>query len=45
MKRKFDVIDNFFENIDSEEKAYLLGFFVADGSYGLGSGCTASYRY
>ena len=45
MKRKFDVIDDFFETIDSEEKAYLLGFFVADGSYGLGSGCTASYRY
>ena len=45
MKRKFDVIDNFFETIDSEEKAYLLGFFVADGSYGLGSGCTSSYRY
>ncbi|MEY4332817.1 MAG: hypothetical protein RLZZ196_1555 [Bacteroidota bacterium] len=23
--------DNFFENIDTEEKAYLLGFFAADG--------------
>ena len=23
--------ENFFDNIDSEEKAYLLGFFIADG--------------
>ena len=45
MYRKFDVNDNFFENIDSEEKAYLLGFFVADGTYGLGSKCKNSYRY
>lgn len=45
MHRKFDVNDNFFENIDSEEKAYLLGFFVADGTYGLGSNCKNSYRY
>jgi hypothetical protein len=27
MKRKYDVKDDFFREIDSEEKAYLLGFF------------------
>lgn len=45
MKRKYEVKDDFFKTIDSEEKAYLLGFFLADGSYGLGSGCKNSYRY
>lgn len=45
MKRKYDVKDDFFKEINSEEKAYLLGFFIADGTYGLGSGCTDSYRY
>ena len=29
MKRKFDVNDDFFKEIDSEEKAYLLGFFCS----------------
>lgn len=37
-KRRIKVNDNFFDNIDSEEKAYWLGFFSADGynseSYG-----------
>ena len=27
----YKVNDNFFDKIDSEEKAYLLGFFIADG--------------
>lgn len=45
MKRKYDVKDDFFKQIDSEEKAYLLGFFIADGTYSLGSGCKDSYRY
>lgn len=45
MKRKYDVKDDFFKEIDSEEKAYLLGFFLADGTYSLGSGCKDSYRY
>lgn len=45
MKRKYSVNDNFFKVIDSEEKAYLLGFFLADGSYNLGTRCTKSYRY
>lgn len=29
--RKFTVDFNFFENIDTEEKAYTLGFLYADG--------------
>lgn len=29
--RKFNFDENFFENIDSEIKAYLLGFIYADG--------------
>lgn len=45
MKRKYDVNDDFFRTIDSEQKAYLLGFFLADGSYGLGARCTDSYRF
>lgn len=45
MKRKWNVNDDFFDNIDSEEKAYLLGFFLADGTFGLGTRCTKSYRF
>ena len=45
MKRKFDVNDDFFKEINSEIKAYLLGFFVADGSYSLATKCKDSYRY
>lgn len=44
MKRKWYVNDNFFDKIDSEEKAYLLGFFLADGNIILGDRCTKSYR-
>ena len=29
--RKYNVNDNYFENIDSENKAYWLGFLYADG--------------
>lgn len=29
--RRYEVSHNFFENIDSEEKAYWLGFLYADG--------------
>jgi len=29
--RKMQLNEKFFDNIDSEEKAYLLGFFLADG--------------
>lgn len=30
--RKFSLNENFFESIDSEEKAYWLGFIAADGN-------------
>lgn len=29
---KYDICHGFFESIDSEIKAYLLGFYVADGN-------------
>lgn len=29
--RTYKVVDNYFEDINSETKAYLLGFFAADG--------------
>lgn len=29
--KRYDVNDNYFENIDTEEKAYWLGFLYADG--------------
>lgn len=31
-RRKYELNQNFFENIDSEEKAYWLGFLYADGN-------------
>ena len=31
-RRHFDVKDDFFSVIDTEEKAYILGFLIADGS-------------
>jgi hypothetical protein len=31
MKRKYNVNDNYFNKIDNEEKAYWLGFLLADG--------------
>jgi len=31
-KRKYAIKEDFFENIDSEEKAYFLGFIYADGN-------------
>jgi hypothetical protein len=34
MKRKYFVNETFFEKIDTEEKAYLLGFLFADGFIG-----------
>lgn len=45
MNRKYRVEDDFFSNIDQESKAYLLGFFLADGTYNLGENCTKSYRF
>lgn len=37
--------ENYFEKIDSNLKAYLLGFFIADGSIFLSTGCKNSYRF
>ena len=31
-QRKYFINDNYFDNIDCEDKAYLLGFLAADGS-------------
>jgi transposase-like protein len=31
LKRKYSIREDFFDNIDSEEKAYILGFLYADG--------------
>ena len=31
MKRKYDVNDNYFDTIDNQNKAYILGFLYADG--------------
>ena len=31
MKRIYKVNENYFEKIDTPEKAYILGFFYADG--------------
>lgn len=42
MKRK-QSNETFFDCIDSEIKAYLLGFFIADGCICKNSGCTNSY--
>lgn len=34
--RQYDLDENFFETIDSEEKAYWVGFLMADGAIGEG---------
>ena len=31
-ERKYKLDENFFENIDTEEKAYILGFVYSDGN-------------
>ena len=43
--RKYDINDFYFESIDSEIKAYLLGFFLADGTFGLSPKSKNSYRF
>lgn len=45
MKRLHNVVDNYFETINSDLKAYLLGFFLADGSIMLNDRCKNSYRF
>ena len=34
LKRRYIINSNYFDNIDSEEKAYILGFIFADGFVG-----------
>ena len=36
--------ENYFNNIDCDLKAYLLGFFLADGCITMNSGCKNSYK-
>lgn len=43
MKRK-NSNETFFDKIDSEIKAYLLGFFIADGCIALNYNCNNSYN-
>lgn len=31
LQRKYSILENFFDNIDTEEKAYILGLLYADG--------------
>lgn len=44
MKRTF-VNDNFFLEIDCELKAYLLGFFLADGYIRMNARCKNSFHF
>jgi len=32
---RYPIIEDYFENIDTQNKAYILGFFYADGNVGL----------
>ena len=45
MKRLHFVFDDYFESINSDLKAYLLGFFLADGCIQMNSRCKNSYRF
>ena len=31
LQRKYPIVEDFFDKIDTEEKAYILGFLYADG--------------
>lgn len=42
--KRFPVNDDYFETIDSDLKAYLLGFFIADGCIVMNSRCKNSYK-
>jgi len=44
--RKYVLDENYFEQIDTEEKAYILGFLYADGcnSVSVSGGCTVSLQ-
>ena len=41
---RYTSYETFFDNIDSEIKSYLLGFFIADGNIRLNDRCKNSYR-
>lgn len=43
--KKYSYDENYFENIDTEEKAYWLGFIAADGSIGETCGLEISLSY
>ena len=32
LRRKYDIVEDYFENIDTPNKAYILGLFYADGT-------------
>jgi hypothetical protein len=42
--KKYNFNENYFEKIDTEEKAYWLGFITADGSINLGYGKQKFYQ-
>lgn len=42
--KKYISNENYFEEIDCDLKAYLLGFFLADGCITMNSGCKNSYK-
>lgn len=37
--RKYEIIDDYFDFINNEQKAYLLGFFIADGCISKPNAC------
>ena len=41
---KYIFDDNYFSNIDTSEKAYLLGWIASDGSIGIGKFCVAIHE-
>lgn len=44
--RKYNLNQNYFDNIDCEEKAYFLGFIFADGcNYRKNTGFTRVFRW
>lgn len=43
--KKYSYNENYFKNIDTEEKAYWLGFIAADGSIGKTCGLEISLSY
>lgn len=44
INKKYNINENFFETIDTEEKAYWLGFIYADGSIAIRKGHGSALR-